>query len=314
MMKLKACIIFLFVVCISKQSQAQYYFYNNDYYNNDWLYEAGASVGAMNSLTDLGGRKGIGKRGVKDFTIKNTNLCGSVYMGIIYRNEIALRLEGTFGKVRGFDSILAKVASTTNGRYERNLSFQSSITEISLIAEFHPIWIFGNFNQDHFPPDFSPYLLIGFGYFHFNPQAKLGNTWVPLQPLHTEGEGFAEYPDRKEYSLNQTNIPVGLGVKYELSAYLNVRAEFILRILQTDYLDDVHSRYIDPAVFPNYLSGTKLTQALILNNRYRGGLAPLDNTAHPGGIRGNPKNNDSYMSLNLKIGLVLGREKRFRGY
>ncbi len=69
MMKLKACIIFLFVVCISKQSQAQYYFYNNDYYNNDWLYEAGASVGAMNSLTDLGGRKGIGKRGVKDFSI-----------------------------------------------------------------------------------------------------------------------------------------------------------------------------------------------------------------------------------------------------
>ncbi len=313
-MKLRTGIFFLLLFFLGKQTSAQYYYYNNDYYNNNWLYEVGGSIGAMNSLTDLGGRKGIGKRGVKDFNIKNTNLSSSAYIGVIYRNEIALRLEGSFGQVRGYDSILAKVAKTTNGRYERNLSFRSSITEISVIAEFHPVWIFGNFNQDHFPPDFSPYVLIGFGYFHFNPKTELNGTSVALQPLHTEGEGFSEYPDRKNYSLNQTCIPIGIGVKYELSAFFNVRAEFVSRILQTDYLDDVHSRYIDPAVFANHLSGVQLNQALILNNRYRGGLVPMSNTAHPGGIRGDPKQNDSYFSFNLKIGLVLGREKRFRGY
>ena len=45
---------------------------------------------------------------------------------------------------------------------------------------------------------FRPYGIIGVGVYHFNPktQDKNGN-WVALQPLHTEGQGFPEYPDRK---------------------------------------------------------------------------------------------------------------------
>ena len=35
--------------------------------------------------------------------------------------------------------------------------------------------------------------------------------------LHTEGEGFAEYPDRKEYKLKQINFPVGAGIKYKIA-------------------------------------------------------------------------------------------------
>lgn len=309
-MKIKI-LIFFFLIASGSQLKAQYYFYNGDYYNNDMVYEIGGSFGGMNCMTDLGGRKGNGRNGVKDFNIKTTLPCGSVFFDAMYKNQIGLRLEGTFGTVQAYDSILKNVAGTTEQRYVRNLSFKSPIDEVALMLEFHPFEMFGNYNQDHFPPAVSPYLLGGVGFFHFNPQAELNGTWVDLQPLHTEGEGFADvrttkYP--KEYSLNQINFPIGIGARYDLSPVINIRAEFVYRILMTDYLDDVSGRYIDPSVFAQYLSGAQLTDALLLNDRAKPGAE----TAHPGGIRGNPKNNDSYMSFNIKLGLTLGRDRRDR--
>ncbi len=124
--------------------------------------------------------------------------------------------------------------------------------------------------------------------------------------MHTEGEEFAEHPNVKEYKLAQINFPVGIGARYDLSPVLNLRAEIVCRFLTTDYLDDVSGRYIEPSVFANYLSGIKLTQALLLNDRHKPGAE----TAHPDGIRGNPKNNDAYITFSVKLGLTLGGERR----
>ena len=303
-MKYKFLFFFLLLIAGS-QLKAQYYFYNGDFYEADIVYEIGGSLGAMNAMTDLGGRKGPGKNSVKDFNLKTTEFSGGLFFGIMYKNAIGFRLEATFGEVHGYDSILKAVAPTTTQRYERNLSFRSNITEIVAVAEFHPFEMFVNYNDETFPPVVSPYIVAGIGYYHFNPQAKLNNSYVDLQPLHTEGQGFAEYPRAKEYKLNQWNIPLGIGARYDLSPILNIRAEFMYRFLMTDYLDDVSTRYVDPAVFTNYLSGTKLNQALLLNDRHKPGAE----TAHPDGIRGNPKNNDAYMSFSIKLGLTLGRER-----
>ena len=304
-MKLRVLLSFILITAFS-QIKAQYYFYNGDYYASDIVYEIGGSVGAMNAFTDLGGRKGLGRRGVKDFNFKNTQFCGSIFFSAVYKNAVALRVEGTFGQIHAYDSILKKVAATTNERYERNLSFRSSISEISLVAEFHPFYIFGTYNDDHYPPAVSPYLVAGVGYFHFNPQAKLNSNYVDLHPLHTEGEGFTEYPRAKPYKLSQMNFPIGIGARYDVTPIINMRLELVTRILQTDYLDDVSGRYIDPAVFANYLSGVQLNEALLVNDRHKPGAE----TAHPDGIRGNPKNNDSYLTFNLKLGLTLGRQRR----
>jgi len=145
------------------------------------------------------------------------------------------------------------------------------------------------------------------GFFSFKPQTQLGGQWVDLQPLSTEGQGFLEYPDRQQYKLNQLNIPLGLGVKYELNSQFNVRAEFIYRKLNTDYLDDVSTEYIDPTIYANYFTGAKLTNALLLNDRQYE-LNPGHVTT-PGDQRGNASNNDAYFTFNLKIGYVFGREK-----
>ncbi|MEO5944709.1 MAG: hypothetical protein ABIP30_00845 [Ferruginibacter sp.] len=298
-------LITMLTLC-SKNVAAQYYFYNQDYYDNPIIFEVGGSIGAMNCLTDLGGKKGIGKRFVKDLNIGKTHLAGSIFVDAMYKNAVGLRVEGTFGNVSANDNVLAGITDIAKERYNRNLNFRSSIKEVSVMAELHPLYIFIDWtSRDNDPPKLSPYLLGGVGYFSFNPQTQLGNRWVDLQPLSTEGQGFAEYPDRKVYKLQQVNFPVGVGAKYELSPFLNLRAEFLYRILKTDYLDDVSTRYIDPALFSTYFSGAKLANALALNDRQ------LVRHTSPtgGGKRGSPNQNDAYFSFNVKLSFVLGREK-----
>jgi len=304
----------LLLMASGYKASAQYYFYDNDSYNTPVIFELGGSVGLMNCLSDVGGRKGIGKGFIKDLNIGNTQLNGSVYLSAIYKETFALRLEGTFGSIKSYDSILKNVAPSTSGRYERNLSFKSKISEISLVAEFHPFFAFGNYaNRDVELPYFSPYIVGGVAFFSFNPQTKAPNgNYVDLQPLSTEGQGFIEYPDRKPYKLSQTSFPIGVGVRYELSKNFNLRAEILHRITTTDYLDDVSTRYINTNLFSSYLSPAQaqLATDLSFNNRLNplGSTGPFRKTS--GGIRGNPKDNDTYFTFNIKIGLLLGREPR----
>ena len=296
---------------ISIKSNAQYYFYDNDYYDTEWIYEIGGGVGIMNCLTDLGGKKGIGKPFIKDYNIGNNQLGGSAYLSGLYKNKIGVRLEGTFGQVKAYDSILSPIRDNSGARYWRGLHFRSKISEISLIAEIHPLYIFIDWeSREGEPPRFSPYLLAGIGYFHFNPQAKnAAGKWIDLQPLHTEGQGFAEYPSRKNYKLSQINFPIGIGVKYELSRTFNIRAELTPRILRTDYLDDVSSRYIDPSLFANYLSGERLANALELNDRrLENPLFPYTINPKGGQLRGDVKDKDAFFTFSIKLGLTFGRE------
>lgn len=299
-------IIVLLTAPVEKAS-AQYYFYDNNYYDSPILYELGGSIGFMNCLTDLGGNKGVGKKFIKDLNLGKTNLAGSIFLSAIYQNAIALRIEATFGQVKSDDAVLSKVKASTFGRYERNLSFRSNITEFMIATELHPLFMFKKYDENNEPPRYSPYLLAGVGFFSFNPQAQANGTWVDLQPLSTEGQGFAEYPNRKPYKLQQVNIPVGVGVKYELNSKINLRAEFVYRILNTDYLDDVSTTYIDPTLYPNYFTGAKLTNAFLLNDRQYE-LDPSHIT-NPGDQRGNPKNNDAYFSFNIKAGITFGRQR-----
>lgn len=301
--------VFLFFCILSFSSKAQYYYYNDEYYDNPLTFEAGISFGPMNSLTDVGGRKGNGSGGAKDLNVKSTTFAGGIYFSGLYKHFLGLRLEGTFGKVHSNDSLLAGVKSTAIGRYNRNLSFRSPIGELSLLGEFYPIQFFKNFDPESPATAFAPYLLGGIGVFHFNPQANLNGQWIDLQPLHTEGQGFVEYPQSKQYSLNKLNFSYGVGLAYELSPKFDLKIEYVSRILTTDYLDDVHGRYIDPRIFSKYFTGTQLANALLLNNRGRPDAKPLQNTNHPNGIRGNPDNNDSYFTINIKVGYIIGRKK-----
>lgn len=302
-----ATLLFFVALCFTNRASAQYYFYNEGYYDTPLMFELGASVGAMNCLTDIGGKKGIGGKFVKDVNFGNTEMTGGIYVAALYKYAIGLRLEANFGKLSAYDSVLKGVTDVARARYNRNLSFRTNITEVALVAEFHPLFAFIDWAaRDDYPPRLSPYLLGGVSYFNFNPQANLNGRWVDLQPLSTEGQGFAEYPDRKPYKLNSIAFPVGAGIKYELSSLFNVRAEFMYRMTDTDYIDDVSTTYIDKTLYANYFAGNKLVNAVLLSDRNRGEYLPQ---TLPGKKRGNVKDKDNFFSANIKIGIAIGRER-----
>lgn len=296
------------LVITNSPLKAQYYYSDGRHYYSPLSIEVGATGGVMNSLTDLGGKRGVGKNFVKDLRWKTARPSYGVYIAGTFQDVVVVRLEGTFGQVVGYDSILKSVASTTNGRYERNLSFKSKISEIQLAVEVHPLFFKKYDNED--PPRLSPYVVAGVGNFSFDPQARLNGQWYALQPLHLEGQGFAEYPDRKPYKLNQFNVMAGLGLKYEISPSFNARVEFVNRFLNTDYLDDVsQTDYIDPSLFSHYLPTNLAAIAQQLYNR-TGELNPSDIGYTPNIQRGDPSNKDSYFTIQFKLGLVLGHSRR----
>lgn len=306
-MKRSAVMLWVLVFSVGASSlKAQFYYYNDKYYDSPLAFEIGGSAGLMNSLTDLGGKKGIGKSFIKDLNWKNAKPSFSVYALAMYKYAVGIRLEGTFGSVQAADSSLRSVATSTFGRYERNLSFKSKITDVQLALEIHPLF-FREYDENE-APYFSPYLVAGVGYFSFDPQAEINGQVYSLQPLRTEGQGFAEYRDRTPYKLSQVNFPVGIGIRYEVNSFLNARVEVVHRILQTDYLDDVSKDYVDPALFSSYLPSNQAAIAQQLFDRQ--GELNGSHTTQVGSQRGNPKNNDAYFTVQVKLGITLGRLRR----
>jgi hypothetical protein len=136
----------------------------------------------------------------------------------------------------------------------------------------------------------------------YNPKAELDGKWIALQPLRLEGQGMAEYPDRKPYKLVQKEIPMGIGFKYYLKENFYIGLEVLHRQLFTDYIDDVSTGYIDKNLFDVYLSPTDAANAKRLY--YRGTYANA--VTRPDLIqtfqRGDPTENDAFFSTILRFG------------
>lgn len=281
--------IFSLLLLLTKNSYSQFYYYNDKYYDKDLIWEVGASYGIMNCVTDVG---------VKNPSAflpswvqwKNSKGNGSFYIGVNYKDIVGGRLEFTMGKIAGADSMGKHV--------DRNLSFRSDISEIALIGEVYPF----NFKyKENGLSRFSPYLMAGIGWFSFNPQAYYQGRWYDLQPLRTGGQGFKEViPNTDPYKLSQVNVPVGVGLKYEISNMFNARFEILYRFLFTDYLDDASGLSPDPSVFDLYFTPQKATIAKALSDR---------SSAGTGVLRGSQKFNDHYFNINFKLGITLGRQK-----
>jgi hypothetical protein len=283
------CLTLCIILGVSLSSFSQYYYYNDKYYDKDLIWEVGASFGGMYSLADVGKKKyNAFLPGRLDY--KSTKANGGIYVGVLYQNLIGGRLELTYGSVSGSDS------TGSGNRKIRNLSYRSDIREIAVIGEFHPLTLT---NWETLPA-ISPYFLGGIGWFSFNPQAKYNGQFVDLQPLNTAGQGFAEFPERKPYRLSEVCLPFGIGFKYELSHLFTARFEIVERYTFTDYLDDASASYIDPALFYQYNTPEKAAMVEALANR--------SNIPLIGVVRGGTATKDKYLTINLKLGLTLGRE------
>lgn len=223
-------------------------------------------------------------------SLKNIGPAVNVNVKYDFDNTIIIRAGISRGQVAGADK-----NNTQPDLKARNLNFKSTILEGSLCAEVNAL------DPDYF---FTiPYFFAGVGIFHFDPYTY-DNQHIKtyLQPLGTEGQGLAEYPKRKPYRLTQFCVPVGGGVKINISKRLDVVYELGYRVLMTDYLDDVSTTYADMETLLAQ-KGPKTAELAIRQEPASGRPLPRG-----GDIRGNPKVNDSYFFTGIK--LVVGLTNR----
>jgi hypothetical protein len=226
---------------------------------------------------------------------------------------LGIRFALNIGGIEGDDALTRAKGGIEESRKARNLNFRSNIQEAFVAAEIYPL-VFFEYEATDVYHKLRPYVVVGLGVFHFNPKGQdpLTGDWVYLKPLHTEGQGFPEFPDRKNYSLVQLNVPLGFGIKYFISDNTSLSFEIIQRKTFTDYLDDVSKTYIDPALFYAHLPAAQAALADRIYNkspqRYLGlGFSPGDK-------RGTSSNNDAYYSANIKLAfrLFAGSDRRWR--
>lgn len=270
--------------------------------------EIGLGVGPSFFLGDLGGTRGEGRTFVKDINFPLTKLMKGLYLNFYPTEWLGFRVAANLGELEAYDSIITNHGGEELERKKRNLDFRSKLSEAYVAAEFYPTVFLENY--DGLLHKIRPYGVFGIGMFHFNPQgiyiAPNGTrSWVDLKPLRLEGQGMAEYPNRKPYSLTQMEIPMGFGVKYYIKENMYIGFEILHRKTFTDYIDDVSTTYIDPALFDQYLTPSQAAIARQL--MYRENLAnPSVNRPYINEQRGDPKQNDAYFSGIIRFGWRLG--------
>lgn len=190
---------------------------------------------------------------------------------------IALRAGFTYAEISGDDYYFEENA-------ERNLNFRTKIYEFSTMAEFH----FQPFGLHRTLSQFTPYLFTGLSVFHYNPKAYYNDEWVNLRPLGTEGQNL---DGGKRYSTVSLAIPMGMGVKYNLSRNFVVGFEVGFRKAFTDYLDDVSTVYPD-------LERLDARAAALSDRSHNPDGSPK---SKPGDMRGDDHNNDWFIIGGLTL-------------
>ncbi len=260
--------------------------------------ELGILAGGANYLGDLSFNS-------QKIYMEETHFAGGIFARYNFNNHFALKLGANMSKVSGTDA-----HATTRAVTERNLSFESKITEGSLVFDFN----FPGFEPYNYEQVFSPYLFGGIAIFHFEPTTVFQKRTVGLQPLGTEGQGMSGFPAK--YNLTEFAIPFGIGLKYALTESWSIGLEVGARYLFTDYLDDVSGTYV---TFDDLLAGNG-SDAASLGNR-TGEFFGTDPVIVPTGTqRGDDKNNDWYGIFGLTFsyhftdnGLSHGRGRRRGG-
>ena len=234
---------------------------------------------------------------------------GSYYLGDLNPGKHFINTQLLYGALirYNFDTRWAVKVSFSRGKIkgnsaqssflpDRNLQFESPVTDISAVAEFNffSYFIGSRYNS------ISPYIYAGIGCFIFEPVSG-GQS---LRAAGTEGQNVG-YEGRKPYSTFGLGIPMGLGVKYSLSKAIGISVFWEIHKTFTDYLDDVSSTY--------YLVGSSID----VNDPNQLLSDPALNH-QPGMQRGNPENNDWFaffgVSVTYKFNLISSRmckEKKF---
>lgn len=194
--------------------------------------------------------------------------------------------------ILGYSDNLSKNAY----QQQRNLSFNSNILEVALMAEFNFFW-FSTGDPLH---RFTPYLAGGIGAFYYEPTTRFEGHTYKLRLLGTEGQFTEAYKDRR-YQPFSICFPIGFGFKYWVRPGLNLGFELINRFTLTDYIDDVSTTYVGSDKFAN--DPMHPTAAAALQDRSL--MVNGQKLGRAGKQRGNDAFKDQYLFAQLTLSFQL---------
>ncbi len=195
----------------------------------------------------------------------------------------------------GIQQVTAADSKNTGSQFkDRNLSFKSSITDVTVALNWYLLSI-----KKH---GFSPYISAGIGAMFFNPTAEGTSGKQNLRELGTEGQGLAGFPSM--YSKSTIAIPLGIGLKIAAGKKVSVLFDFTYRFTGTDYLDDVSSNsYPDKTLLD---ARNPITAKYTWRGNEVGGETYPTNLKLP---RGNPNNKDGYYTTQFRLVYSFKKEK-----
>lgn len=291
----------------------------------------GFGVNALNYFGDLAP---VNKAASTDISFTRPGF--GVLYGYKFHPAMAARASFNFGILTGDDFTSDPNGEKSAARYQRNLSFRNFIKELTLGIEFY---FLPNYRGASVRPPINPYIFIGVGGFHHQPQGQApefdyqsGNDvplpsglsageWVNLQPLGTEGQNGLV--DGTKYGLFQLAVPIGLGGEISLPGPLSFGLELGYRFVFTDYLDDVSGNYVgldrfddpiarifsDRGAEPVAVSRGELREGVTTTSVDFSGTAYNINGFVGSGVdgskRGNPGDNDMYFVTQIRVTYII---------
>jgi len=253
-------ILFIFFVFISGSLMAQ-------------TWETGVGVGGAGYMGDLNPNNPVKVSGPSIGVFIKRNFDG--YWGI----KAALNI----GTISAADSNSKSVQFQN-----RNLSFKTTLTEVSVLGEFNFMEYIPKVGKNVY----TPYVFFGFGVLNYVPTTVYQGQKYNLRDLETEGQ-------KKPYSSTAFSFPYGAGLKYNFSGALTVGAEIGYRNPNTDYLDDV-SRY-----YANMSNASAIAKALADRSGEKTGVY----IGVPGTQRGDLNPRDTYFFTQITISFTFLSEK-----
>ncbi len=162
------------------------------------------------------------------FILRETNPAFGIFLRANFSNCWSARVNFTKATVSGRDANFTEIA----WRQDRNFSFTSDLTETSLLLEFDPLGR-RRYERGQFTKRFSPYFFAGIGGLSFNPSTNFNEP-------SNEGLLTEIYIDQaRNFDRVNLTVPLGVGLRLDLSRRFTLGIESGLRMPFTDYLDGV---------------------------------------------------------------------------
>ena len=242
--------------------------------------EIGINAGGAGYLGDLN----------QNNPVKISGISAGAFARINFNPYLGLGLHYTYGEIKGDD-----LKSSNDQFKERALNFNTSIHEVSLLANLNFFDIYSASSKRKF----TPYIFAGVGGFYFNPKATYDNVKYTLSDYTTNAKKDGTPVTYKQYAIS---VPYGVGVKYKLTDYLTLFSEIGYRTTFTDFIDDVGDYY-----YLNTMPGS--TGASRYFPPYN--ASTTASIGVPGTQRGDLRKRDTYMFVSIGISYTFVSQKCF---